>query len=91
MAGQTMAVCNLIRPGNSVLAALPIFHVFGLALCCHTGLCAGMTCIIVPQLNTKKINKELKKYKPNVYPAVPSLLKMSMNDTDPGANAFKVF
>ena len=89
MAGQTMAVCNLIRPGNSVLAALPIFHVFGLALCCHTCLCAGMTCIIVPQLNTKKINKELKKYKPNVYPAVPSLLKMSMNDADPGANAFK--
>ena len=48
-----------------------------------------MKCIIVPQLNTKKINKELKKYKPNVYPAVPSLLKMSVNGNDPGFNAFK--
>lgn len=89
MALQTASVCKYISPGHSVLSALPIFHVFGLALCTHTCLVAGMKCIIVPQLNTKKINKELKKYKPSVYPAVPSLLKMSMNDSDPGSNAFK--
>lgn len=89
MALQTSSVCEYISPGNSVLSALPIFHVFGLALCTHTCLVAGMKCIIVPQLNTKKINKELRKYKPSVYPAVPSLLKMSMNDSDPGSNAFK--
>ncbi len=89
MALQTANLCEYIRPGYSVLSALPIFHVFGLALCTHACLVAGMKCIIVPQLNTKKINKELKKYKPSVYPAVPSLLKMSMNDSDPGSNAFK--
>ena len=89
MALQTSSVCEYISPGNSVLSSLPIFHVFGLALCTHTCLVAGMKCIIVPQLNTKKINKELRKYKPSVYPAVPSLLKMSMNDSDPGSNAFK--
>ena len=89
MALQTASVCEYIKPGYSVLSALPIFHVFGLALCTHTCLVSGMKCIIVPQLNTKKINKELKKYKPNVYPAVPSLLKMSVNGNDPGFNAFK--
>ena len=89
MALQTSNVCKYISPGHSVLSALPIFHVFGLALCTHTCLVSGMKCIIVPQLNTKKINKELKKYKPNVYPAVPSLLKMSVNGADPGINAFK--
>ena len=90
MALQTRSVCKeYIRPGSSVLSALPIFHVFGLALCCHTCLVAGMTCIIVPKINTKKINKELKKYKPIVYPAVPSLLKLSLNDADPGKNALK--
>ena len=89
MAGQTASVCEYIRPGFSVLSALPIFHVFGLAVCAHTCLVAGMKCIIVPQLNTKKINKELKKYKPNVYPAVPSLLNMTVNGSDPGVNAFK--
>ena len=89
MALQTASVCKYISPGYSVLSALPIFHVFGLALCTHTCLVNGMKCIIVPQLNTKKINKELKKYKPSVYPAVPSLLKMSIDGNDPGMNAFK--
>ncbi len=89
MAAQTAGVYEEIRPGNSVLSALPIFHVFGLALCTHTCLVAGMTCIIVPQINTRSINQELKKYKPNIYPAVPSLLRMTLEGSDPGKNAFK--
>lgn len=89
MAGQTAAVCKDIRPGNSVLAALPIFHVFGLSVCVHSCLMAGMTLIIVPKINTKALNKELKKYKPNVFPAVPSMLKLAIHDKDPGKKAFK--
>src|SRR5574344_412086 len=89
MAQQTASVCKYIRPGYSVLAALPIFHVFGLSVCIHTCLAAGMTLIILPKLNTKKMGKELKKYKPNIFPAVPSLVKMVINGEDPGKNAFK--
>ena len=89
MALQTMNVCDDLTPGNSVLAALPIFHVFGLALCIHTALVSGMTAILVPKINTKKINSELKKYKPNIYPAVPSLLTMSLKGADPGSNGLK--
>lgn len=89
MALQTITVCNKAIPGNTLLSALPIFHVFGLSIGVHSGFIGGMTSLIVPKLNTKKINKELKKYKPSVYPAVPSLLKMTLNDADPGKNAFK--
>lgn len=89
MALQTMNVCDGLNPGSSVLAALPIFHVFGLALCIHTTLVCGMTAILVPKINTKKINSELKKYKPNIYPAVPSLLTMSLKGTDPGSSGLK--
>ncbi len=89
MALQTISVCNKAVPGNTLLSALPIFHVFGLSIGVHSGFIGGMTSLIVPKLNTKKINKELKKYKPSVYPAVPSLLKMSLNDKDPGRNGFK--
>ena len=35
-----------------------------------------MRCILVPKLNTKNMNKELKKYKPNLLPVVPSLLAL---------------
>ena len=89
MALQTMNVCDGLNPGSSVLAALPIFHVFGLALCIHTTLACGMTAILVPKINTKKINSELKKYKPNIYPAVPSLLTMSLKGADPGSSGLK--
>ena len=89
MALQTMNVCDGLNPGSSVLAALPIFHVFGLALCIHTTLVCGMTAILVPKINTKKINSELKKYKPNIFPAVPSLLTMSLKGADPGSSSLK--
>ncbi len=89
MALQTITVCNKAVPGNTLLSALPIFHVFGLSIGVHSGFIGGMTSLIVPKLNTKRINKELKKYRPSVYPAVPSLLKMTLNDRDPGKNSFK--
>ena len=54
MALQTINVCDELKPGNIVLSALPIFHVFDLALCVHTCLISGMTAILVPKLNTKK-------------------------------------
>ena len=89
MALQTITVCNKAVPGNTLLSALPIFHVFGLSIGVHSGLIGGMTCIIVPRLDTKHINKELKKYNPSVYPAVPSLLKLSLTQKDPGKNSLK--
>ena len=89
MALQTINVCNKAVPGNTLLSALPIFHVFGLSIGVHSGFIGGMTSLIVPKLDTKRINRELKKYKPSVYPAVPSLLKMSLMDRDPGRKAFK--
>lgn len=89
MAQQAKSVCKEVRPGNSILSCLPIFHVFGLAICCHTVLSAGLTCIILPKIDTKNINREIKKYKPNIMPAVPSMLRISLNDKDPGKNAFQ--
>lgn len=89
MAQQTAHLCDLIRPGYSVLSALPIFHVFGLSVCVHTCLLGGMTLIVLPKIDTKNINKELKKHKPNVFPAVPSLIKLIVNGNDPGKNGFK--
>lgn len=89
MAQQTPVLCQEIKPGRSILSCLPIFHVFGLAVCCHTALVSGLKCIILPRINTKKINKEIKKYSPNIMPAVPSMLRVCLKDKDPGANAFK--
>jgi len=76
LARQSNVVCKEVDAGNSILSALPIFHGFGLGICIHMALYNGMKCILVPKLNTKNINKELKKYKPNLLPVVPSLLEL---------------
>lgn len=76
LARQCNAIEKTVAPGNSILSALPIFHGFGLGVCIHMPLYNGMRCILVPKLNTKRLNKELKKYKPNLLPAVPSMLAL---------------
>lgn len=76
LARQCTAIEKTVAPGNSILSGLPIFHGFGLGVCVHMPLYNGMRCILVPKLNTKNMNKELKKYKPNLLPVVPSLLAL---------------
>lgn len=76
-------------PGNSILSYLPIFHGFGLGISINAPLCMGMKCILIPKINTKKVNKLIKTKKPNFLPAIPSLLNFIIKDTRLDKNAFK--
>lgn len=73
-------------PGNSVLALLPIFHGFGLAVCIHTPLLKGMKAILIPQFDAKKFGELIKKNKPNFLAGVPTLyealLKQKLKEKD---------
>ena len=68
-----MAVHDTASPGNSLLAVLPIFHGFGLAVSIHTPLYIGMKVILVPDFSPKKFGNLLKKYNPNFIIGVPTL------------------
>ncbi|MBE6156466.1 MAG: acyl--CoA ligase [Firmicutes bacterium] len=73
-------------PGNSVLALLPIFHGFGLAVCIHAPLLRGMKCILIPQFDAKKFGELIKKNRPNFIVGVPTLyealLKQKLREKD---------
>ncbi len=56
-----------------VLAAMPIFHGFGLGICIHTFLALGGTSILVPRFNVKSYAGLIKKKKPNYIAGVPTL------------------
>ena len=45
---QVIAANPMFRPGDKMLAAMPIFHGFGLGVCIHTMLTQGGRCILVP-------------------------------------------
>lgn len=75
----------MVKPvaGESILAAMPIFHGFGLGICIHVPLTIGMKCILVPKMTTTNINKYLKKKKPNFLTVVPTLLELIAKERAP--------
>ena len=72
---QIIATNPMFRPGDKMLAAMPLFHGFGLGVGIHTPLINGGTCILVPQFTVKTYAKMIKKNKPTVIPGVPTLFE----------------
>ncbi|MBQ8600721.1 MAG: AMP-binding protein [Clostridia bacterium] len=70
---QTEAMCNRPVAGKRMLAAMPMFHGFGLGVCVHTVLAAGACSILVPRFNVKEYAALIKKEKPNYIAGVPAL------------------
>ena len=89
LAIQCIAVCPEARPGASMMSALPIFHGFGLCVAVHAPLCLGMKCILIPKIDIKKLNETIKKKKPTIVPAVPTMLKAITNNKNLGPDSFK--
>ena len=89
LVSQCEVVCKEAKAGNSILSALPIFHGFGLCVCIHVPLALGLKCILIPKINTSKINKLIKDKEPNLLPAIPSMLNIIVNSRPLGKNSFK--
>ena len=89
LVNQCEVVCKEAKAGNSILSALPIFHGFGLCVCIHVPLSLGLKCILVPKINTLRINQLIKSKKPNLLPVIPSMLNIIVNSIPLGKNSFK--
>ena len=70
---QVVATNPMFRPGDKMLAAMPIFHGFGLGVCIHTMLVNGGRCILVPRFTPKSYAKDLVKNRCNFIAGVPTL------------------
>ncbi len=75
LALQTIAMSHEQIQGSRMLAAMPVFHGFGLGVCIHTMMVAGGTSILVPKFNVKSYAKLLKKEQPNFIAGVPTLFE----------------
>ena len=84
---QVVATNPMFRPGDKMLAAMPLFHGFGLGVCIHTMLSQGGRCILVPRFTAKSYAKLITKYRCNFIAGVPTLYEAllrlpSMKDAD---------
>lgn len=70
---QIIATNPMFKPGDKMLAVMPIFHGFGLGVCIHSMLSQGGRCLLIPRFNPESYAKLLKKHKPNFIAGVPTL------------------
>ena len=73
LAQQITATNPMFRPGDRMLAAMPLFHGFGLGVCIHSMLANGGRCILIPRFTAQSYAKQIVKYKCNFIAGVPTL------------------
>ena len=72
--GQQIVATNpMFRPGDRMLAAMPLFHGFGLGVCIHSMLSQGGRCVLVPRFTAQSYAKLITKYRCNFIAGVPTL------------------
>ena len=62
-----------ITQADSMLAALPIFHGFGLAVCINAVLMAGGRTVLVPVFDAKTVARLIRSKRPSLLVGVPTL------------------
>ncbi len=75
LAKQVIATNSFFRPGDKMLAIMPMFHGFGLGISIHTMMASGGHCILIPRFTPKTYAGLLKKHRPNLIAGVPSLFE----------------
>ena len=70
---QVIAANPMFRPGDKMLAAMPLFHGFGLGVCIHTMLSQGGRCVLIPRFTPKSYAKQMVKQRCNFVAGVPTL------------------
>ncbi len=79
-AEQNRAWASLGEEGEVSLAALPLFHAFGLTCCLNLGLLIGAATILVANpTDSTALLETIRKHRPTIFPVVPTLLSALLN------------
>ena len=81
LALQTEAMCHEEVRHCRMLAAMPVFHGFGLGVCIHTVLVGGGTAILVPRFHAKSFARLIRKTRPDFISGVPTLFEAITRNT----------
>ena len=78
--GKAAGAWCAMGEGDAILAALPLFHGFGLGVCVNAAFMAGGKSILVPQFTPEIVARRLKSDRPNVLVGVPTLFDALTRD-----------
>ncbi|MCR5203752.1 MAG: AMP-binding protein [Lachnospiraceae bacterium] len=69
------ATVPVLTPGDKFIAAMPMFHGFGLGICIHCMLYAGAETILIPRFTAKSYVKLISESKCSYFAGVPTLFE----------------
>ena len=69
---------------ETMILALPIFHVFGMTVGMNTGFSIAATLVVIPKFDAADVMSLIQKYKATVFPGVP-LMYQKINDSPEAA------
>jgi long-chain acyl-CoA synthetase len=70
-----------LREGEEkILAVLPFFHVYGVTLVMNAGLLLAANTILIPRPMSTEMFEAIPKYRPTIFPGVPTLYVAIVND-----------
>lgn len=58
---------------ETVLAAVPLFHVYGMTVCMNFGLSIGANIVLVPKFDIELLLKTIHRCKPTIFPGAPTM------------------
>jgi long-chain acyl-CoA synthetase len=73
-----------IKEGNEiVLMGIPLFHVYGMVAGMHFGMASGASLVMIPNVrDLKDVLENINKYRPTIFPGVPTLYNALNNHPD---------
>ncbi|WP_063774176.1 AMP-binding protein [Streptacidiphilus rugosus] len=82
-AHQVRAWYPQLRPGReTLLACLPMFHVYGMTMCLGVAATAGARTVLLPNFDPELVVKTLRRWRPTLFPGVPPMYQALMREAE---------
>jgi long-chain acyl-CoA synthetase len=76
-------ITSAVDGEETVLMAIPLFHVYGMVAGMNFGLASGASLVMIPDpRNMKDLLGSIQKYKPTIFPGVPTMYNAINNNPD---------
>ncbi|MEY9876685.1 long-chain acyl-CoA synthetase [Streptacidiphilus sp. MAP12-33] len=82
-AHQVRAWYPQLRPGReTLLACLPMFHVYGMTMCLGVAATAGARTVLLPNFDPELVVRTLRRWRPTLFPGVPPMYQALMKEAE---------
>lgn len=76
-----------VTEDDMTVCALPLFHVYALTMCMNLSIYTGIPMLLVPRFHAHELVQLIERYRPTLFPAVPTMYVALTQVIPPGSDA----